>query len=161
VTRSMEVVDTSPSVPRRDDEGTCGQDGELPPIASTGPRLGGSTHGYTSWHAPNVESRQCVRHHRGRLKHFRCRLKLTPHTLTNSGRKPCRSTDAPARLRGYTRGCASAPPRNSIAARKEERPISRRQPLRVLDGYLRRGSGATDGDSNKGPLITGEEPIFV
>jgi hypothetical protein len=49
-----------PSVPRRDGEGTCKQDGEHPSIASTGPRLGGSTHGYTSWrctereHVPNT-----------------------------------------------------------------------------------------------------------
>jgi hypothetical protein len=30
------------------------QDGELAPIALNGPRLGGSTHGYTSWGAPNT-----------------------------------------------------------------------------------------------------------
>jgi hypothetical protein len=30
------------------------QDEELAPIASNGPRLGGSTHGYTSWSAPNA-----------------------------------------------------------------------------------------------------------
>jgi hypothetical protein len=61
---------------------------------------------------------------------------------------------------GYTCGCASAPPRNSVATRREERPISKHQPLRVPDGYHRRGSGATVGDSHKGPLITGENPIF-
>jgi hypothetical protein len=44
----MGVVETSPSVPRRD--------GELAPIASNGPRLGGSMHGYTSWSAPNARS---------------------------------------------------------------------------------------------------------
>jgi hypothetical protein len=32
------------------------QDRELAPIASSGPRLGGSTHGYTSWGAPNARS---------------------------------------------------------------------------------------------------------
>jgi hypothetical protein len=31
------------------------QDGELAPITSNGPRLGGSTHSYTSWGAPNVK----------------------------------------------------------------------------------------------------------
>jgi hypothetical protein len=38
------------------------QDEELAPIASNGPRLGGSTHGYTSWDAPdaNGASRACV-----------------------------------------------------------------------------------------------------
>jgi hypothetical protein len=65
--------------------------------------------------------------------------------------KPCRST--------YTRGCASVPPRNSTATRREERPISKHQPLRVPNGYHRRGSGATVGDSHKGLLITGENPI--
>jgi hypothetical protein len=38
-----------PSVPRRDGEGAYKQVGEPVPIASNGPRLGGSTHGYTSW----------------------------------------------------------------------------------------------------------------
>jgi hypothetical protein len=38
------------------------QDEELALIASNGPRLGGSTHGYTSWDAPDVKgtSRACV-----------------------------------------------------------------------------------------------------
>jgi hypothetical protein len=38
------------------------QDEELTPIASNGPRLGGSTHGSTSWDAPNAEdiSYACV-----------------------------------------------------------------------------------------------------
>jgi hypothetical protein len=31
------------------------QDEELAPIASNEPRLGGSTHGYTSWGAPNTK----------------------------------------------------------------------------------------------------------
>jgi hypothetical protein len=37
-----------PPVPRKDGEGAHEQDGEHTPIASNGPRLGGSTHGYTS-----------------------------------------------------------------------------------------------------------------
>jgi hypothetical protein len=48
-THSMGVAETSPSVPRRDGEGTYKQVGEPALIASNGPRLGGSTHGYTSW----------------------------------------------------------------------------------------------------------------
>jgi hypothetical protein len=38
------------------------QDKELAPVASNGPRFGGSTHGYTSWDAPNVKdiSYACV-----------------------------------------------------------------------------------------------------
>jgi hypothetical protein len=45
----MGVVDTAPPVPRKDGEGEYEQDGEHVPIASNGPRLGGSMHGYTSW----------------------------------------------------------------------------------------------------------------
>jgi hypothetical protein len=36
------------------------QDEELASIASNGPGLGGSTHGYTSWDAPNVKDISCV-----------------------------------------------------------------------------------------------------
>jgi hypothetical protein len=61
---------------------------------------------------------------------------------------------------GYTRVCASAPPRNSTTTRREEHPISKHQPLWVPDEYHCRGSGATVGNSHKGPLITGENPIF-
>jgi hypothetical protein len=38
-----------PFVLRKDGEGAYKQVGELTPIASSGPRLGGSMHGYTSW----------------------------------------------------------------------------------------------------------------
>jgi hypothetical protein len=48
-TCSMGVANTSPHVPRRDGEETYGKIGEPFPIASNGPRLGGSTRGYTSW----------------------------------------------------------------------------------------------------------------
>jgi hypothetical protein len=36
------------------------QDEELAPIASNGPKLGGSTHGYTSWDAPNAKDISCA-----------------------------------------------------------------------------------------------------
>jgi hypothetical protein len=36
------------------------QDEELTAIASNGPRLGGSTHGYTSWDAPNAKDISCA-----------------------------------------------------------------------------------------------------
>jgi hypothetical protein len=65
----------------------------------------------------------------------------------------------PQGFEGYTRGCTSAPPQNSIATRRDERPISKHQPLCFPDGYHRRGSGATVRDSHKGPLITGENPF--
>jgi hypothetical protein len=36
------------------------QDEELTPIASNGPGLGGWTHGYTSWDAPDAKDVTCV-----------------------------------------------------------------------------------------------------
>jgi hypothetical protein len=56
-------------IPIRDPiDGACGnltlrleQDGELAPIASNGPRLRGSMHGYTSWGAPNARGTSCAR----------------------------------------------------------------------------------------------------
>jgi hypothetical protein len=60
-TRSMGVAETSPSVPRRDGVGTYKLVGEPAPIASHGPRLGGSTHGNTSWGAPNAVNARYVR----------------------------------------------------------------------------------------------------
>jgi hypothetical protein len=41
----MGVAETSPSVPQTDGEGAFKQVEELAPIASNGPRIGGSTHG--------------------------------------------------------------------------------------------------------------------
>jgi hypothetical protein len=110
------------------------------------------------WTQMSVDT--CARHRRGRLKHRRCRLKLTPRTLTNAAKN---LAEAPTLLQGfrrYTRGCASAPQQNNIATRREERLISKRQPLRVPNGHHRRGSGATVGDSHEGPLITMEKPHF-
>jgi hypothetical protein len=52
----MGVAETSPSVPWKDGEGTYKLVGEPTLIASNGPRLGGSTHGYTSWGAPNADN---------------------------------------------------------------------------------------------------------
>jgi hypothetical protein len=57
----MGVAETSPSVLRRDGEGTYKLLGEPALIASNGPRLGGSTHGYTSWGAPNADDARYVR----------------------------------------------------------------------------------------------------
>jgi hypothetical protein len=50
---------------------------------------------------------------------------------------------------GYTRGWASAPPPNNTATTREECPISKHQPLRDPNGYHRRGSGDTVGDSHR------------
>jgi hypothetical protein len=98
-----------PSILRRDDEGACKQDGEHPSIASTGPRLGGSTHGYTSWKCTECRRvpNKCAWHHRGRLKHHRCWLKLTPNTPSD-----CEKT-----LQEHPRSCkaSGATPAGALA----------------------------------------------
>jgi hypothetical protein len=43
-----------PSALRKGGEGVHRQAEELAPITSSGSRLGGSTHGYTSWTCPNA-----------------------------------------------------------------------------------------------------------
>jgi hypothetical protein len=61
-TRSMGVWKPHPLPRGGAERARLTQDGELAPIASNGPRLGGSTHGYTSWRAPNarVASHACA-----------------------------------------------------------------------------------------------------
>jgi hypothetical protein len=56
----MGVAETSPSVLRRDGEGALKKVVELYPIASNGPRLGGSAHGYTPWIVPAADSASCA-----------------------------------------------------------------------------------------------------
>jgi hypothetical protein len=90
---------------------------------------------------------------------------MSARTNTSHTDKCCEKNiaGAPTLLQGfegYTRGCASAPPRNITATRREEHPISKRQPLWVPNGYHRRGSGATVRDGHEGPLITGNKPLF-
>jgi hypothetical protein len=103
----------------------------------------------------------CAWHRRGRLKYCRRRLKLTPRTPADSAKKNLAGAPTPLQgFGGYTRGCASAPPWNSTTSRREGCPISKHQPLRDPNGYHRRGSGATVGDSHRGPLKTGGKPIF-
>jgi hypothetical protein len=143
-----------PSVPRIDGEGTYKQDGEHPSITLTGPRLGGSMHDYTSWQCTKCRCMPSTsaRHHRGRPKY--CRRRLKQH-LAHRQTLQKNLAGAPRLLQGfwgYTRGCASAPPRNSTTSRREEHPIRKRQPLQDPNGYHHRGSGATVGDSPRGPL---------
>jgi hypothetical protein len=49
------VTTPHPSALRKGGEGTCRQLGEIVPIASSGPRLGGSMHATPPGHAPNVD----------------------------------------------------------------------------------------------------------
>jgi hypothetical protein len=90
-----------PSVLRKDDEGAYKQVEELAPIASSGPRLGGSTHGYTSWICTEADEFRCVRMAPPRPAETLLMPAETDASHTDKRcEKPCRSTHAPARLRG-------------------------------------------------------------
>jgi hypothetical protein len=90
---------------------------------------------------------------------------ILAETNTSRTDKRCEKNlaGAPTLLQGFgghTRGCASTPPQNNIATRREECPISKLHPLWLPNGYHHRGSGATVGDNHEGPLMTGEKPHF-
>jgi hypothetical protein len=95
----------------------------------------------------------CAWHRRGRLEHCRCRLKLTPRTLVDLAKKPLQEHSRSCRASGARPACPLTRPHGiALATRREERPISKRQHLRDPNGYTHRCSGATLGDSHKGPL---------
>jgi hypothetical protein len=98
-TRLMGVAETSPFVPRRDGEGAYKLVGE--PAPRTGPGSGARRTATPSGvHRTQTMPDTCTWLRRGRLKYHQCRLKLTPRTPADPVKKPCRSTHAPARLRG-------------------------------------------------------------
>jgi hypothetical protein len=98
--RSMGVVETSPSVPRRDGEGAFitrrkARPDRLERAQARG--LDARLHLLGCTERKSCQSCTCDR---GRLEHCRCRLKQTPHTLVKTRENPCRSTHSPAGLRG-------------------------------------------------------------
>jgi cell wall-associated NlpC family hydrolase len=95
----------------------------------------------------------CAWHRRGRLEHCRCRLKLTPRTLVDLAKKPLQEHSRSFKASGARpAGPLTRPHGIALATRREERPISKRQHLRDPNGYTHKCSGATIGDSHKGPL---------
>jgi hypothetical protein len=131
-TRSMGVAETSPSVPRRDGEGAYKLVREPILIASNGPRLGGSTHGYTSWGAPNADDAEYVRVAPPRPAEI---SPMPAETNTPHAGRSCEKT-----LQERPRSCkaSGARPAGPLArphgitpaTRGEESPISKRQHLR-------------------------------
>jgi hypothetical protein len=159
----MGVAETSPSVPRRVGEGAYKLVGEPVPIASNGPRLGGSTHGYTSWGAPNADDARYVRVAPPRPAEI---SPMPAETNTLHAGRSCEKT-----LQEHPRSCktSGARPAGPLArphgltpaTRGEESPISKRQHLRDPPGYTHRCSGATVGDSHKGPLNNRGKPAYL
>jgi hypothetical protein len=136
---------------------------ELVLITSNGPRLGGSTHSYTSWGAPNADDAKYVRMAPPRP----AGISLMPaETNTPHTGRSCENT-----LQEQPRSCKASEARPASplarphgiapATRGGESPISRRQHLRDPHGYTHRCSGATVGDSHKGPLNNQGKPAYL
>jgi hypothetical protein len=90
---------------------------------------------------------------RSRLKHRRCRLKQIPRPLVKIHEKTLQEHSRSCRASGARPvGPLTRPHGKALATRGGERPISRLHHLREPDRYTRRCSGATVGDSPKGPL---------
>jgi hypothetical protein len=137
-TRSMGVAETSPSVPRRDDEGTFrtrrrARPDRLERAQARG--LNARLHLLGCTERENHRSCACDR---GRLEHCRCRLKQMPRTLVITREKTLAGASVARPAGPLTR-----PRRKALATRREERPISRLQHLRDPNGNTRRCSGAT------------------
>jgi hypothetical protein len=82
----------------------------------------------------------------------------TPHT-GGSREKPLQEHSRSYRAsRARPAGPLTRPHGTALATRREERPISKRQHLRDPNGYTHRCSGATIGDSHKGPLNNQGKP---
>jgi hypothetical protein len=158
----MGVAETSPSVPRRDDEGAfntsrrarhdrlkraqargldarlhllgCTERRQRQSCACGTPRPVGTLSTLVETNTP----------HAGRSRE---------KTLQEHSRS-CRALGArPA-------GPLTRPHGTSLATRREERPISKRQHLRDPNGYTRRCSGATVSGSHKGPLNNQGKPAY-
>jgi hypothetical protein len=98
--------------------------------------------------------------HRSRLEHCRCRLKLnTPHA-GGSREKPLQEHSRSCRASGARpAGLLTRPHGTAFSNQGEECPISKCQHPRDPNGYTRRCSGATVGDSHKGPLNNQGNPL--
>jgi hypothetical protein len=102
VTRSMGVTDTSPLRPAEGRQRGVRTSRRAHPNClewAQARGLDARLH-LLGMHQTQANVDTCAWHHRGRLKHCQCQLKLTPRKLTNPVKKPCRSTHSPARLRG-------------------------------------------------------------
>jgi hypothetical protein len=80
-TRSMGVAETSPPVPRRDSVGAFKTRQRARADRLEWAQAQGSTHGYTSWDAPDADGAKSRVLRLSRLKHCRRRLKHVPRPL--------------------------------------------------------------------------------
>jgi hypothetical protein len=149
----MGVVETSPSVPRRDGEGAFRTRQRTRPDRLEWAQARGLD---ARLHLLGCTERRIYQSHacdRGRLEYRRCRLKQMPRTLVKTHEKPVHEHSRSCRASGARpAGPLTRPHGKAFATRREERPISRLQHLRHPNGNTHRCSGATVGDSPKGPL---------
>jgi hypothetical protein len=152
-TRSMGVVETSPSVPWRDGESTFRTRWRARPDRLEWARARGLDVRLHLLGCTERENHQSCARDRSRLEYCRCRLKQTPRTPVKTREKPLQEHTRSCRASGARPAGPLTRPRGKVlATRREERPFSRLQHLRDPDGNTRRCSGATVGDNPKGPL---------
>jgi hypothetical protein len=159
VTRSMGVVETSPSVPRRDGVGAFKTIRRAHPDRLNRAQARGLDARLHLLWCTECEKYQSCACDRSRLEHRRCRLKQMPRTLVKTREKT--PAGALTLLQGFgarPAGPLMRPHGKALATRREERPISRLQHLWDPNGYTHRCSGATIRDSHKGPLNNRGKP---
>jgi hypothetical protein len=158
-TRSMGVVETSPSVPRRDGEGAFKTRWRAHPDHLKRAQARGLDARLHLLGCTECEKYQSCAHDQSRLEHRRCRLKQMPRTQVKTREKPLQEHSRSCRASGARpAGPLMRPHGKELATRREERPISRLQHPRDPKGNTHRCSGATVGDSHKGPLNNRGKP---
>jgi hypothetical protein len=159
----MGVTETSPSARGETARERTKQVEELTPIASNGPRLGGSTYGYTSWGAPNADNAKYVRvapPWPAGILPMPAKIN-TPHT-GRSCEKTLQEHPRSCKASGARLACPLARPHGiALATRGEESPISKRQHMQDPNGYTHRCSRSTVRDSHKGPLNNQGRPAYL
>jgi hypothetical protein len=156
----MVVVKTSPSVPWRDGEGVFKyklKSSPRSPRMGPGSGLDARLHLLGSTERRQRKSCACGAPRPAGTLPMSVEIN-TPHA-GGSREKPLQEHSRYCRASGARpAGPLTRPHGTALATRREERPISKRQHLRDPNGYARRCSGATVGDSHKGPLNNQGKP---
>jgi hypothetical protein len=127
---------TPPSY-RRNAKGCKNKLESSPRSPRVGPGSGARCTATLPGYASNADECQCVRMAQPRpARTMPMPAEIdTSHTDKHCEKNPAGAPTLLQVFGGYTLGCASTPPRNNTATRREERPISKCQPLRVPNGY--------------------------
>jgi hypothetical protein len=124
-TRSMGVVETSPSVPRRDGEGVFKTSRRARPDRLEWAQARGLDARLHLLGCTERKKYQSCARDRSRLKQRRCRLKQVPRTLVKTHEKPLQEHSRSFRASGARpAGPLTRPHGTALATRREEHPIS-------------------------------------